>query len=318
MSTRRNEIRRIRTVIQYPQSRRSRNRFVGLLADGMGAHGVATGAFHDLSARMPTFSDAMVLHWPENLLQRNSLIAVPLASRMLSYLERSQDAGTTVIWFLHNSLRRDLSDHSGLTRLVNVVDGFVYLTNSSRTRFSELPAKPSVVVPHPRYRVGCVPVANRTVKNILFWDRSDIERKISWLARGGRSVWVRSGDADAGSPGVDVLPRRTSETDLNRLLGSGTVVIIDRFRINSGMVFHAVAQGARVLVVASPESEEVADSVGRDWVDTFAEKEWCHHHFFRSVAPNQTPSLDERDPAVVGRQLLNFMEDCSRTKGLEL
>ena len=78
------------------------------------------------------------------------------------------------------------------------------------------------------------------------------------------------------------------------------------------MVFHAVSKGARVLVLSSPESEEVADSIGREWVDTFCKAEWPEHAFFKSLAPGLTPPLDGRGPSDVAKQLLDFIRACSK------
>lgn len=311
MPNRRRLSERVRPIVQYPLSRRSRNQFVQLLADGIRSHGVASQGLDILSVRLPKYPDATVLHWPENLFLRNRQPSMLLSARLLAYLERSRDEGAPTVWFLHNILPPKFFDSGPLDRLLNVVDGFVFLTDASKSRFQELPTRPSIVIPHLRYAPGKARVAKRSPDAVLLWDRSEYESRRS-LLRGVRcSVWVRSGDVDAGHSGTFVLPRRASETELNEVLARGTIVVIESFRINSGMVFHAVSKGARVLVLSSPESEEVANSIGREWVDTFCKAEWPEHAFFKSLAPGLTPALYGRDPSDVAKQLLDFIRACS-------
>lgn len=301
-------------ITQYPLSHRSRNRYVAILQEGLRAHGVDVSGIDLLRPLRHGTTDGIFLHWPENLIRTSSFLQSALYRRLIHYVTRQKDRGAIVVWFAHNELEEHVLTDYRFLQLKSTIDGVAYLSEASRNRpsFRGFSDFPSTIAKHPHYGVDFSCLVSKSPQNILLWDSAPTPRAgMSQLSQRLR-VWVRHGDPDSHTAQCTSLPLRIPEEALAKLLKSQTIVVIEKQRLNSGMIYHAVSKGARVLVQASPESEEVADDIGRDWIDTFVDAEWMHHEWIQSAMPLSQPIFTERSPASVATTLLSFCNSLSR------
>jgi len=299
------------TFSMYPSSRFSRNKFVELLAGGLNQHGVMSELISSRSLVPIRGTRALILHWPENLLLAPRPAAKVLWGRLMGGIKRTRASGGSVVWYAHNLLSEDLAADPRFDYLTSQLDGVVYLTHASRNRpeFKIVSHLPSRVIPHHSYGTESLATAGEYPKNLLLWDRPPTDRRAELDSFDSRvKIWVRSTDSRRNHSRATVLPERLPDHRLDKLLRDRTVVALEVDRINSGMTMHALSRNARVILPKSPESLEMADLIGRDWVGTTEDSQRLSEHLFLEAPfPSEPPELTRLSSCTAAKALINFV-----------
>jgi beta-1,4-mannosyltransferase len=250
--------------------------------------------------------DVVHVHWPEYVLRQPSRLRlarqVPV---MLGGFAAARRRGARLVWTVHNldAHEQDVSERIERrywARFLGLVDGIVSLSHAAvpliHERHPVLRDRPVSVVPHGHY-VGAYPdhgddaLARRRagippdVPCVGFVGQirpyKDVPALVAAhraLGPGPERLLVAGGASD---PALEAELRRAAGADERVVLRLGfvhgpelqdvlramdLVVLPYREVLNSGSVILALGFGRRVLVPASPVFDELAATVGEDWI----------------------------------------------------
>lgn len=249
--------------------------------------------------------DILHIHWPDHILRLSNSFKIRLRLWKLSKLVKKLHASSgKLIWTVHN-LQPHKSSHpslvkEGLAKIVDMTDGFIFLSEASRKEFFHLHPyavdTPSVVIPHVHYRdyykeldrsfaLRKLMITPKPIQLLCFgvirphkgYERLfDVARHIESYQRVG---WVI-----AGNPGKKCISqklealwsqnqlvykacRHIEDVEIEKLFAASDVVVLPYEKIlNSGTAILALSLGRKVIAPAIGSLAELQASVGTHWV----------------------------------------------------
>ncbi|MEX0331040.1 MAG: glycosyltransferase [Puniceicoccaceae bacterium] len=241
------------------------------------------------------------LHWPDGFVFHPSLLKSTFrAVLLLSIVTVYRLLGTRIVWTIHN-LRSHENYHQNLEdwfwkHFFSRLDGWISLSSASASQAAAIPILgklPNTVIvhgfhPRPEDCHDQQAKEERTGKSLICFGKIRRYKEIPHLLEvysqldPPRCELTVAGQCDdpelsriveglaATLPEVRLIQRYVSKQELDGLLNSSSGVVIPYAgSLNSGVVFHALSYGKRVLAPATPTFLELRDDFGSNWLTLF-------------------------------------------------
>lgn len=248
--------------------------------------------------------EVVVLNWAENLwLSPSPIFSGESGSlesarmQLLSNLDKYRSDGGIVVSFVHNTTPHQwlgslASWHDRISELLELIDGFVHLTEASRKDFLPGALRSSAVVPHPvessshlRLRGQALPESLVGVIAVHACDerrghlrivRDLIDAGICVVATcdcraSGGLQHSRPCVRQSGGRKVEVVPEPLSDVALNELLSRPRhALLLSQFdQLNSGLMYLALGLLTPTFAPESEVTKELAARFGAGWIRTY-------------------------------------------------
>lgn len=253
-------------------------------------------------------ADILHVHWPEFVLTPEPATSLLRSSTFLAAVVAAKRRGTKVAWTVHNLApherhRRVLSGPY-MSAVCRMVDAFVSLTAAGVPRIEQayprLERIPRAVIPHGHYRDDYPPAVDRPGARerlglplaggrvVLFVGRLRPYKGVADLVRAFRAAaapddhLVVAGkpqtaavlreihEATGDDVRVSVIPRFIPPSEIPVLTAAADLVALPyRAVFNSGAALLGLSFDRPVLVPSTGPLDELAVTVGSDWVRTY-------------------------------------------------
>lgn len=269
--------------------------------------GLFANALRDAGARVVEYRwgfkamsgyDAVVFHWPDQLIKPGETLSALKQLFKLAVLQRTR--GLKVVWVAHNVFPHDTGERGSWlgNAFIRSLDGIIYLSSRSQrlvhdahrlprrvaeqvTVHGRYPAPPLTFTPpaeHERVRLASIGLV-RPYKNL--GDLVDAVRNIDPSAIevaivGKRHDAAYAAELEASASGNGVLTWQLSDaiidqSELDAAIDRAHGIVLPYRKIlNSGSAILALSRARPVLVPAIGSMPELADLVGHDWVRLYA------------------------------------------------
>jgi len=291
-------------------------------------------------------TDILHIHWPDHMLRLASGFKIRLRLWKFSRLiKRFHASGGKLIWTVHNLQPHKLSHpklvDAGLKKIVDVTDGFIFLSEGSKKTFFSIHScaekKPSVVIPHLHYKnyyktsFSQTPDRLKPIQLLCFGLLREHKgyKKLFDIARNIK-CYDRVGWLVAGNPGkqgisseLEVLwtenqivykaCRHIDDDEIVPLFEMSDAVILPYENIlNSGTAILALSLGKKVIAPAIGSLLELQSSVGADWVHLYhqpidqAKLELAIDWISQTLPNANEPDLKMMSPREVAKNTVSF------------
>ena len=268
---------------------------------------------------------------------------VLLVMRTLAAIVRLKRRGVRVFWMVHNLRPHDAGSFDrALWRfyagcLARLVDGYVSLSPATlpiiASAFPFRSSAVAVAVRHPRYQTDAsredraairgrlgLPDARllfafvgniRPYKGVASLMQAIIDGlpgSVALVAAGRTSDAALQAELTAlaeRSPHILFLPERLDETAFESIVRASDYVILPFVdTLHSGSVIHALSLNRPVVTPATPYAQELANTVGMEWVKTYQGVLTSALLTSMPLPPQDLPDLSMLDPRILGQELI--------------
>lgn len=275
------------------------NSFVRLFSGAIAAQGYQVRAFDwDKIGKAPT--DAIILHWPYELLGWGSVRGMARWFRLSRKLAQARKRGTSIIWVAHNARPHDGGRLASrlMRHFIRSIDGIIHLSHHSHALIEELysPADGvrQVDTVHGHYLdvmetpfvappqiAGAVRLAYfgqiRAYKNVETLARlvaampTEAELSISGL-KSHANVADELETIAAGAKHIvlNILNEPLPDAELERVVDEANAVVLPyQAVLNSGAAIFALSRARPVLAPNTGSLPELQAAVGTDWLQLY-------------------------------------------------